>query len=167
MSLPLPKPQPATGTQPHQAAPADKLTQLVQRWAEGRATLKEVRGYSDEELYAVARVGHAFFHQGKVAEARTLFQGLFAVNPRDAYFARALAVVEYAAGNPEGALQACEVAIKLDPADPAGYLSRAELLLATGQKPRALDDLRRVARGPGDEKLKAKAQSILEALRAR
>lgn len=145
----------------------DKLLSLVQKWAEGRATLKEVRGYSDEELYAVARVAHAFFHQGKLAEARTLFQGLFAVNPRDAYFARALAVVEYAAGNPEGSLSAWEIAVKLDPADPAGYLGRAEVLLSTGQRQRAAEDLKKASRLDGDARLKAKAESMLGALRSR
>ncbi|HCF61305.1 MAG TPA: CesD/SycD/LcrH family type III secretion system chaperone [Myxococcales bacterium] len=145
----------------------DKLLQLVQKWAEGRATLKEVRGYSDEELYAVARVGHAFFHQGKVAQARTLFQGLFAINPRDPYFARALAVVEYAAGNPEGALSAYEVAVKLAPGDAAGYLGRAEVLLSMGQRQKAAEDLKRATRCEGDERLKTKAESLLDALRLR
>ena len=126
---------------PLNSAELEKLTAAVQKWAEGKATLKEVRGYTDEELYAVARTAHAFFHQGKVAEARTIFQGLFAVSPRDAYFARALAVVEYASGNPEGSLAAYEVAVKLDPSDAAAYLGRAEVLLATGQKGRAAEDL--------------------------
>ena len=70
---------------PLNSAELEKLTAAVQKWAEGKATLKEVRGYTDEELYAVARTAHAFFHQGKVAEARTIFQGLFAVSPRDAW----------------------------------------------------------------------------------
>lgn len=145
----------------------DKILQAMQRWADGKATLKEVRGYTDEELYAVARLGYTFFHQGKVAEARTLFQGLFAVNPRDAYLARALAVVEYASGNADGALAAWEVAVKLAPEDPAGYLGRAEVLLAAGQRARAAEDLRRAAGGRGDERLKNKARAMLEALRAR
>ena len=98
---------------------------------------------------------------------RTLFQGLFAVNPRDAYFARALAVVEYAAGNPEGSLSAWEVAVKLDPADPAGYLGRAEVLLSTGQRQRAAEDLKKASRLDGDARLKAKAESMLGALRSR
>jgi len=58
------------------AAPdVDKLVAAVQRWADGKATLKEVTGYNRRGLYAVARTAYAFFHQGKVAEARTPLPG--------------------------------------------------------------------------------------------
>jgi type III secretion system low calcium response chaperone LcrH/SycD len=149
---------------PAAAPDVDKLVAAMQRWADGKATLKEVHGYSDEELYAVARTAYAFFHQGKIAEARTLFQGLFAVNPRDPYFARALGVVEYAAGNAEGALSAYDVATKLDSNDPASYVGRAEVLLAMGQRARAAEDLKRAAGLPGDPRLIAKARALLDAL---
>jgi predicted Zn-dependent protease len=152
---------------PTAASEQEKLVKAVQAWADGKATLKEVRGYTDEELYAVARTGYTFFHQGKIAEARTIFQGLFAVNPRDPWLARALAVVEYAAGSPETALSAWDVAVKLDPSDISSYLGRAEVLLASGQKQKAVEDLRRAAGGRGDERLKIKAKSMLDALRGR
>src|SRR3954463_9139931 len=89
-----------------------KLAQLLQKWADGKATLRDVRGYSDEELYAIAKTAYFFFYQGRVNEARTLFQGLYAVNPTDSYFAKALGVVELAAGNAQGAMAAYDVAIK-------------------------------------------------------
>ena len=145
-----------------------KMIQALQRWADGKGTLKEVRDYADEELYALARMGFYFFYQGKVAEARTLFQGLFAVNPRDAYFARSLAVVEYAAGNAEGSLSAYDVAIKLAPDDAAGYLGRAEIFLALGRKEMAAEDLKRAAWSPGgDERLRAKATALMNSQRRR
>ena len=146
----------------------DKTRELVARWAEGKATLKEVRGYTDEELYAAARAGHVFFNQGLIAEARAIFQGLFAVSPRDAYFARALGVVEWAAGNPDGALGAFDVAVKLDPENPAGYLGRAEVRIAAGQKREAQSDLTK-AIGLAKEKdpLKIKAEAMLGALAGR
>jgi len=130
------------------AAPAatseeQRLQQLLQRWADGKATLKEVRGYSDEELYAVAKTAYFFFLQGRVAEARTLFQGLYSVNPVDPYFARALGVIELAAGNAPGALQAYDVAIKLLPNDPGVYVGRAEVKLLMGQKAQAAEDLKK------------------------
>jgi type III secretion system low calcium response chaperone LcrH/SycD len=140
----------------------------VARWAEGKATLKDVRGYTDEELYAVARTGHAFFSQGQIPQARAIFQGLFAISPRDAYFARALAVVEYAGGNAEGALGAFDVAIKLDPNHPGGYVGRAEVRLAAGQKREAEADLRKAAQLADDkDPLKIKAEAMLGALTGR
>lgn len=149
-------------------APASKVNELVARWADGKATLKDVRGYTDDELYAVARAGHVFFSQGLIAEARAIFQGLFAVSPRDAYFARALGVVEWAAGNPDGALGAFDVAIKLDPENPAGFVGRAEVRIAAGQKREAAGDLQRaVALSKKDDALKNKALAMLSALSGR
>ncbi len=124
---------------------AADLTAQLQKWADGKATLKDVRGYSDDELYSIARTAYFFYYQGRIDEARTLFQGLYAVNPLDPYFAKALGVVEQAAGNGQGALAAYDVALKLDPNDAAAYVGRAEVKLALGQKPQAVEDLRRAA----------------------
>lgn len=119
------------------------LAQRLQKWADGKATLKDVRGYTDEELYSIARMGYFFFYQGKLDEARTIFQGLYAVNPVDAYFARALGVIEMAAGNAEGALNAYNVVLKISPRDAVAYVGRAEVRLAQGEKGQAVEDLRR------------------------
>ena len=119
------------------------LAQRLQKWADGKATLKDVRGYTDEELYSIARTGYYFYYQGKVNEARTVFQGLYAINPMDPYFAKALGVVEMAAGNPSGAVAAYDVALKIAPQDAGAYLGRAEVKLLQGQKAQALDDLKR------------------------
>jgi len=142
------------------------LTQRLQRWAEGRSTLKDVRGYSDEELYSIARMGYFFYYQGKLEEARTVFQGLYAVNPLDSYFARALGVVEMASGNPTGALAAYDVALKVSPEDADAYVGRAEVKLSQGDRGSATEDLRRAARllgaaeGPLAQKVKALLASV-------
>ncbi len=122
-----------------------KSLQLLQKWADGKTTLREVRGYTDEELYAIAKVAYVYYFQGRIPEARTLFQGLYAVNPAEPYFAKALGVVEFAAGNPQGALAAWDVALKLAPDDPAAWVGRAEVKLASGQKGAAAEDLKRAA----------------------
>lgn len=136
------------------------LGQRLQRWAEGRTTLKDVRGYRDEELYSIARLGYFYYYQGKLEEARTIFQGLYAVNPLDGYFARALGVVEMASGNPAGALAAYDVALKLSPEDAEALTSRAEVKLAQGDRIGAAEDLRRASKvleapGPLREKVRA------------
>ncbi|MGQ0506414.1 MAG: tetratricopeptide repeat protein [Myxococcaceae bacterium] len=122
-----------------------QLMARMQRWADGRGTLKDVRGYSDEELYAIARTAYAFYNQGHLEKARTLFQGLYAVSPADPYFAKALGVVELASGNAQGALAAYDVALKLDSEDVAAYVGRAEVKLVLGQVSQAVDDLRRAS----------------------
>ncbi len=151
---------------PEGAAEEIRLRQLLQRWADGKATLKEVRGYSDEELYAVAKTAYFFYYQGRIPEARTLFQGLYAVDPVNPYFARALGVIELAAGNPQGALAAYDVAIKLAPDDPASYVGRAEVRLSLNQRPQAQEDLRRATLlGDPENPHRRKAEAMLSTLR--
>ncbi len=140
----------------------------LQKWADGKATLKDVRGYSDEELFSIARTAYYFFYQGKLNEARTLFQGLYAVNPLDSYVAKALGVVEHAAGNPQGALAAYDVALKISPQDSAAYVGRAEVKISMGQKTQALDDLKRAQQlCRDDQDLKAKISALLAGLSRR
>ncbi len=144
---------------------AAALKERLQKWADGRSTLKDVRGYADEELYAIARMAYFFFYQGKIDEARSLFQGLYAVNPLDTYFAKALGVVEMAAGNPQGALAAYDVALKISPDDAAAYVGRSEVRLAQGERRQAIDDLRRADMycRVGDP-MKSKISALLQSL---
>jgi type III secretion system low calcium response chaperone LcrH/SycD len=144
------------------------LAQRLQKWADGKSTLKDVRGYTDEELYSIARMGYFFFYQGKINEARTVFQGLYAVNPTDTYFAKALGVVEMAAGNAQGAAAAYDVALKIAPRDSAAYVGRAEVRLAMSQKPQAIEDLRRAQQfltdSSVDRALHGKISAMLQSL---
>jgi type III secretion system low calcium response chaperone LcrH/SycD len=141
------------------------LAARLQKWADGKATLKEVRGYSDEELYSIARTGFYFFYQGKLNEARTVFQGLYAVNPMDPYFAKALGVVEMASGNPTGAVAAYDVALKLAPTDAQAWLGRAEVRLLQGAKAEAIENLRAAQKhskpeSPENQKVSAMIQAL-------
>jgi type III secretion system low calcium response chaperone LcrH/SycD len=141
------------------------LTQRLQKWADGKSTLKDVRGYTDEELYSIARTGYYFYYQGKLSEARIVFQGLYAINPLDPYFAKALGVVEMAAGNPQGAVAAYDVALRISPTDAGCYLGRAEVRLLQGQKAQALDDLRKAQQfSEADSAENNKVLAMLEAL---
>jgi type III secretion system low calcium response chaperone LcrH/SycD len=145
-----------------------QLQSQLQRWADGKATLKDVRGYTDEEIYAVAKTAYFFFYQGRVQEARTLFQGLYAVNPLDPYLAKALGVVELAAGNAQGALSAYDVAIRLAPDDAAAYVGRAEVNLSQGHRGKALEDLRKAVQVASDEdRIRGKAVALLNAVAGR
>ena len=139
------------------------LTARLQRWADGKTTLKDVRGYTDEELFSIARTGYFFYYQGKIAEARTVFQGLYAINPLEVYFAKALAVVEMASGNAQGALAAYDVALKISPEDSMAYVGRAEVKLAEGNESAAAEDLRRAQQFVGEnEVLRVKIIKMLE-----
>ena len=62
------------------------IQQQLPRWAAGKVTLKELKGYTDDELYAIAHTAYFFVMQGKNQEAKTLFEGLVAIDPRNDYY---------------------------------------------------------------------------------
>ena len=146
----------------------DPLPERVEAWAEGRSTLRELRGYTRDELYAIARSAHVFFSQGRIEPARVLFRGLRAVDPLDAYFARGLAVVEFAAGDRDAALAAWEAAIALAPGEPSAWVGRAEVKLASAQRADAVADLIRAeAIAPRQHPLRPKIDALLRLLALR
>jgi predicted Zn-dependent protease len=145
-----------------------RLQAVVQKWADDKATLKDVRGYTDQELYAIARTACVYFYQGRLEEARVLFQGLTAVNPVDPYFASALAVVEFAAGDSEAALAAWDAAIRLAPKDPSAWVGRAEVRISAGHNAEAVEDLRRAGlMAPLHHPLRPKIDALLRAVTRR
>jgi Flp pilus assembly protein TadD len=113
----------------------------VRRWAKGEATLQEIKGYSEEELYVIAQHGYTLFLNGKVKDAQVVFEGLVAIDPRNDYYYRALGVVYHRQGDAERALRQFTHAITVSPKAPAGYVNRAEVHIARRDFERALADL--------------------------
>ena len=143
------------------------VQKLVQKWAKGEMTLKEIRGYSDDELYAIAHQGYYFLMQGKNAAARTVFEGLVAIDPRNIYYYRALGVIYHKLGDAERALRQFTYATRVAPQHPAAYVNRAEVYIATGRLREALRDLRYVnglVSGAANDPLTRKSRALLRAL---
>lgn len=126
----------------------------VQRWARGEATLRELKGYSDEELYCISQLGYTLFLNGKIRDARIVFEGLVAIDPRNEYYYRALGVVYHREGDAERALRQFSHAITVSAKrSVAAYINRAEVHIARRDMDRALDDLEaaiRVCTNPFD-----------------
>jgi len=122
----------------------ESIERTVQDWAQGRVVLKEIRGYSSQELYSIAHIGYYFIMQGRYEEARTIFEGLIAVDPKNEYYYRALGVVFENLGDHERALRQFGYAIRLSPAMPHAYLNRAEVLILLNRFAAAREDLQSV-----------------------
>ena len=123
----------------------------VKRWAKGEATLQELKGYSSEELFAVASQGYTLFLNGKVRDAQVVFEGLVAIDPRNDYYYRALGVVYHRQGDAERALRQFSHAITVAPRSSAAYVNRAEVHISRREREKALKDLEaaiRVSRDP-------------------
>lgn len=144
-----------------------RLQKLVTQWAKGRVTLKEMLGLSDEELFSIANQGYLLFLQGKTESARVLFEGLVAVNPRNAYYYRALGAIYWRLREPQKAVKQFTYAIRVAPKDISSYINRAEVYIASRQFGEAREDLNAALRhlGPLDEALGKKARAMLKMIR--
>ena len=140
-----------------------ELPALLPKWAAGQITLKELKGYSDDELYAIAHTGYFFLMQGKNNEAKTLFEGLVAIDPRNDYYYRALGVIFHKLGDAERAIKQFGYAIRVSPRSAAAYVNRAEVFLATSRFSEAATDLQRALEHvtPRDVALARKARALL------
>ena len=118
-----------------------EMEALMPRWANGEITLKEIKGYSEEELISIARIGYFLLMQGKNEEARVVFEGLVAVEPRNDYYYRALGVIFQKMGDDERAIKQFGYAIHLNPASAQSFINRAEVYIALGKNAEAESDL--------------------------
>lgn len=118
------------------------MDQLVQDWAAGKTTLKAIKGYTDDELHAIAQVGYYMLMQGKNEEAKTLFEGLTSVDPRNDYYHRALGVLYYKLGEAQKAIRQFAYAIRVNKRDPIAYVNRAEVYIAEQDWQHAISDIR-------------------------
>ncbi len=118
-----------------------KLKPMIERWAKGEITLKDIKGYTDEELYAIASQGYTFFLQGKTEPARVIFEGLVAIDPTNPYYYRGLGVIYLQLKDLDKALKQFNYAIRLAPNDMVSYINRAEIYMAMKQYSAAEADL--------------------------
>lgn len=144
-------------------APSRDVQALLTRWAAGKITLKELKGYTDDELYAIAHTGYFFLMQGKNAEAKTLFEGLVAIDPRNDYYYRALGVIFHKLGDTERAIKQFTYAITVNARAAPSYVNRAEVYLSLNRNAEAAGDLRKALElcTPREAALAKKARALL------
>ncbi len=140
-----------------------RLQKLADQWSQGRVTLQQIVGLSAEELYAIAEQGYFLFLQGKVAEARTLFEGLVAMDPKNAYYYRALGAIYWRVKESQKAIKQFTYAIRVSPKEVSSYVNRAEVYVAQRDFPAARKDLQDAVKKAGinDKALLNKARAML------
>jgi Tfp pilus assembly protein PilF len=139
------------------------LQQKIQRWALGKTSLKNIKGYSEEDLYAIAQTAYFYMMQGKLPQARTLFEGLVAIDPRQEYYYRALGLVCQRMGETERALKQFTYALRINPQSVPALINKAEIHIAQIQYAEAVIELEKASTLPShDERLKTKALTLLQ-----
>ena len=113
--------------------------QTFKKWVAGEATWAEVEGMTFEQASAVARIGCDLAAAGRLEEARVVFEGLVAMNPKDAAARSALGTVFQKLKRTEEALAEYTEALLLDPQNPVALTNRGELRLRSGDERGCLD----------------------------
>jgi tetratricopeptide (TPR) repeat protein len=108
------------------------------------------------------RAGMAF-RRGEYERATALYEELLARRPLPRYYS-ALAASLDASGDPDGALEASDRAIKLDPKLGIAYYNRASAYAALDERAKARGDLQTVFRVDSGRSLRRAAAEALESL---
>lgn len=146
-----------------------QVEDMIPKWAAGEVTLKELKEYSDGELFAVARIAYYFMMQGKTDEARVLFEGLVAIDPRNDYYYRALGTIFQKIGDNERAIRQFGYAIHINAASALSYVNRAEVYILLERYEEAAADLRKALENTNskDQSLARKIWALYRVVNAR
>lgn len=106
-----------------------EIFEAVQGFLLGDLTLAQLEGISAEEMYAVASLGHDLLEEGKVEEARKIFEGLNVYNPMDSYFHAILGSIYERQDRFEDAARHYKSAVELYPEDVNSWTGLGETLL--------------------------------------
>lgn len=117
--------------------PPDKLLQF----ARGMITMAELEGMSDEKMQGMADVGYTLLSQGRLRDARKIFEGLAVLNPYEAYYQLALGSIAQRNHEFDQALSHYTRAIQMNQLLPEPFANRAEVRLAMDDVEGAIQDL--------------------------
>jgi tetratricopeptide (TPR) repeat protein len=114
----------------------------MEKFVMGDASLAQLMGITVDQTYKIAEHAYTLFQQGRIREARQIFEALTIQNPIDGYMHFMLGAIYWKLDMPEEAVEEYGTAISLNPKNIAAYTNRGEILLQHGEFEDALDDLR-------------------------
>ena len=117
-----------------------QITESAKKFTEG-ATIKELRGISNNELEAVYSLAFNYYRSGKFDEAEKLFNFLALFDHLNQKYWIGVGAVRQVKKDFSGAVQAYGYASFLDLANPKPQLHAAECFLAMGDKRNAASSL--------------------------
>ena len=124
--------------------PMSKVDPVVRMRAflQGDLVLADLYEMTREELYELCALGRHLFEDGRIEEAKTVFEGLTVLDPYDNNFHTGLGVVHQMEGSLDQARIEYDRAVSLCPQDIAARTNRAEVLIQQGCLEEAAVDIR-------------------------
>ncbi len=123
---------------------------------------------SPQRIAELSLKGHQLFEQGKLEDARELFERLVGQEPRDPFPYTMLGTIYLAKDSPDRALALFEAALEIDPDELAALVYRGEIRLNQGKLKPAMADLNRaLGLGLGDDPFVDRARRLIRMLQDR
>jgi Tfp pilus assembly protein PilF len=122
----------------------------VDQFVAGGVTLGELEGITKQEQYQIAEVGHSYLVSQNFEEAKTIFEGLLALDPFDAYFHTALGSIAQQEERFDEADARYSRAPEINPFSATAYANRGEVRVMNGKLAEGAEDLVRAVEEDAD-----------------
>jgi Flp pilus assembly protein TadD len=132
------------GAIPGPAADAEEPTwskEQLESFIKGEVTLAELEGIDGESQQKVAQLGYRLLTAGRLADARALFEGLVALNPKEPYFLLAAGAVAQKEERWDDAERWYSLALDRAPEGAVALANRGEVRVMKGDIDGAAPDL--------------------------
>ena len=137
----------------------------LKAFARGEMTWAEVEGMTFEEAKAIAAVGCDLAAAGRLDDARIIFEGLVAGNPKDSAARAALGTVYQKLGRTADAITEYTAALDQDAKNPVALANRGELRLKAGDRAGFQDLAKAVEADPyGETAAGRRAKGLVKAI---
>lgn len=124
----------------------------------------EILGWNPEQLQELRFAGFSFIREGHYNKASIFFEGLVALDPRNAYDNQTLGAIYLQMGKKEKALATLNRALSIDPQHEPTLLNKLKTLFLLGQKEEALS-LARTLQKSADPSISGDVNALLLAYR--
>lgn len=142
-----------------------ELKSKLTSFAKGEMTWAEVEGMTFEEAKAIASVGCDLAAAGRLDDARVIFEGLVAGNPKDSAARAALGTVYQKLGRTAEAITEYTAALDTDARNPVALANRGELRLKAGDRAGFNDLAKAVEADPyGETAAGRRAKGLVKAI---
>lgn len=149
------------------------LAERLEKLATGQATIAQAAGITKDQLYQIAEKAYQLFSQGKLDEAKQIYEGLVAADPFDSVFHCHLGAVLWRSGDTDRAFEEYDAAVRFNIANVDALAGRGELLVARGEIEKGVEDLSRAlendpnCKRPSTQRARALLFSMREAAKAK
>jgi Flp pilus assembly protein TadD len=142
-----------------------ELKSRINAFSRGEMTWAEVEGMTFEEAKAIAQVGCDLAAAGRLDDAKIVFEGLVAGNPKDSAARAALGTVYQKLGRTPEAITEYTAALEADPKNPVAWANRGELRLKAGDRAGFQDLAKAVEADPyGETAAGRRAKGLVKAI---